>query len=79
MALEKRPAPTASRVVTPEPLLLSLDECAALLGVSRGYVVLQVHRGLLEKVQIGRRVLIPREDLERFIAENSSREAKQTA
>jgi excisionase family DNA binding protein len=79
MALTKRPVPTTSRVVQPEPLLLSLEEVSGMLGVSRGHVVYLVNQGVLAKVQLGRRVLIPREDLLRFIADSRTLAVKQTA
>jgi excisionase family DNA binding protein len=65
--------------VQPEPLLLSLEEVSGMLGVSRGHVVYLVNQGLLAKVQLGRRVLIPREDLLRFIADSRTFAVKQTA
>ncbi len=52
----------------------SKDEAAARLGI--GYVTLHnklLKTGLLRTVRVGSRVLIPRTELERFLADNDAR------
>lgn len=51
------------------PLLLTLDETAAILG---GITVREVHKRILagdiEKVKIGRRTFVPRESITTYVA-----------
>lgn len=51
-------------------LLLSLPETAGELGISLGMVKLLIRRGDLASVRIGRRRLVDRRDLLRFVARN---------
>jgi len=53
------------------PVLLRIDEAAAILGVARITVYRLIWRGLLRPVYIGRAVRIPRNELERFARELS--------
>jgi excisionase family DNA binding protein len=59
------PAPDAP---LPGPrLALSVDEAAALLGVSRDLVYDLVARGEIPSVRLGRRIVVPRHALEQAI------------
>jgi excisionase family DNA binding protein len=49
------------------PLVYSVPQAAALLGVSRTHAYELVARGELVHVRLGRRVLIPRVALERLL------------
>jgi excisionase family DNA binding protein len=53
------------------PLLLSVATAAKHLGVSRGTLYELINRGEIEHVRIGRRILIAREALRKFIEANS--------
>lgn len=46
---------------------MSITEAAALLGISRGLAYELVARGDLPSIRLGRRILIPRHALERFL------------
>lgn len=48
-------------------LLLTVPEAATLLRVSRAFTYELIARGDLPVVRLGRRVLIPREELERHV------------
>jgi excisionase family DNA binding protein len=54
--------------VITQPLTLTVDEAAALLGVSRNTAYGAVHAGELPAVRIGRRLLVPRKALEELLA-----------
>jgi len=56
-----------------EPLLLSVREAARLLGLGRDSTYQLIREGRLRAVRIGRRLLIPRTELEDFV----QREARQ--
>jgi excisionase family DNA binding protein len=49
-------------------LTLSFKEAAALLGVSVGLLRLEVARGLLRTVPIGRRVVLTMAELQRYLS-----------
>jgi len=49
-------------------LTLTVEEAAELLGISRGLAYGLVKRGELPKLQLGRRVVVPRKALEDFVA-----------
>jgi len=51
------------------PVLLRIDEAAAILGVARVTVYRLIWRGLIRPVYIGRAVRIPRSEVERFAQE----------
>jgi excisionase family DNA binding protein len=53
------------------PLLLSVKDAAAHLGISRGLVYELLNRGDIESLRIGQRRLVSREALNRFIEANS--------
>jgi excisionase family DNA binding protein len=48
---------------------LSRDELARRLGVSRDSVIRAIQKGELKVVRFGRRVLIPRSELDRLLKE----------
>jgi excisionase family DNA binding protein len=45
------------------PLVLTVEEAAALLGISRGLAYEGCRRGDLPSIRIGRRILVPRGQL----------------
>ena len=47
-------------------LMLSVDECAQAVGLSPRFVRMLIQRGQLRAIRIGKRVLVPVEELERF-------------
>ncbi len=49
-----------------EALLVSRKEAARVLSVSRGKLDQLISKGTIQARRIGRRVLVPREELERF-------------
>jgi excisionase family DNA binding protein len=52
-----------------ERLLVPVPEAAALLGIGRTRAWQLIYEGRLRAVRIGRRTLIPRTELERFVRE----------
>jgi len=52
-----------------ERLLVSVPEAAQLLGIGRTKVWSLIYTRRLKAVRIGRRTLIPRAELERFVRE----------
>ena len=50
-----------------ERLVLSVDEAARRLGISRTHAYELVGRGELPSIRLGRRVLVPRRSLERLV------------
>lgn len=50
------------------PILLSVREAAAALGISKNHVFALLQRRVLRSVRIGRRRLIPRSELHDFIS-----------
>ena len=65
--------------MTNEPILLSAEEAAGVLGIGRTFVFELVAKGRLESIKLGRRRLIPREALERLIAEEQERQCNEEA
>lgn len=51
----------------PERLTLTVEEAAAVLGISRAFAYEAVRRGEIPSIRIGRRVLVPRAALERLL------------
>lgn len=64
-----RPPNQAGAVSTagPERLTLTVEEAAALIGISRAFAYEAVRRGEIPSIRIGRRVLVPRTALERLL------------
>jgi excisionase family DNA binding protein len=54
------------------PLLLSVKDAAAHLGISRGLVYELLNRGELASLRIGQRRLVSRDAINKFIQVNSS-------
>jgi excisionase family DNA binding protein len=52
-------------------LTLSLDEVAKQLGVSVGFLRLEIGRQKLRPIRLGRRVLIHREEVSRYLTHGS--------
>jgi len=50
------------------PLLLSIDETAAALGIGRSLLLQKVYAGEIESIRIGRRRLISADALSGYIA-----------
>lgn len=54
-------------VLEQERMTLSIEEAAALLGISRALAYELVRRGDLPRLRLGRRVVIPKKALEEFV------------
>jgi excisionase family DNA binding protein len=54
------------------PRLLSIDTSATLLGVSPRFLRLLVARGQIKITRMGRRTLVPREEVDRLAAEGTA-------
>jgi excisionase family DNA binding protein len=52
-----------------DPIVVSVDAAAAMLGVSRNFAYALVNSGALPAVRLGRRWLIPKSALERMLAD----------
>lgn len=50
-----------------ERLVLTVEEAATLLGISRAFAYEAVNRGEIPSIRIGRRVLVPKVALERMV------------
>jgi excisionase family DNA binding protein len=61
--------PTGATDAGPERLTLSVEEAAAVLGISRAFAYEAALRGEIPSIRIGRRVLVPRAVLERLLSE----------
>jgi len=57
-----------------EPLLVSVREAARVLGLGRDTAYQLVREGRLRAVHVSRRLLIPRVELERFVAREAGGE-----
>lgn len=64
-----------SEGLVPVRLVYTVDETAALLGISRTLAYELVARGELAHVRLGRRIVVPRVALERLLDLDNSREA----
>lgn len=51
-----------------ERLTLSVEEAAQMLGISRALAYELVRRGDLPRLQLGRRIVVPRRALEELVA-----------
>lgn len=54
-------------VIATMPLVFSVREAAAMLGVGRNTVYALVHTGHLSGVRVGRQIRIPRNELFRYL------------
>lgn len=61
------PAPTRADGPEPDRLAYSVDEAARLTGLSRDLLYDQMRRGNLPYIKVGRRRVITRQHLERFL------------
>lgn len=52
-----------------ERLVLTVEEAATLLGISRAFAYEAVNRGEIPSIRIGRRVLVPKVALERMVGQ----------
>ncbi len=59
------------------PILLSAEQCAELLGLGRTSIFKLLAEGRLESIALGRRRLIPRDALDSFIASERERQAAE--
>lgn len=57
----------AASTAAPGRLTLTVEEAAALLGISRAFAYEAVRRGEIPSIRIGRRVLVPRVALDRLV------------
>jgi len=59
----------ASGAVAPQAdrLVLTVDEAATLLGISRAFAYEAVNRGEIPSIRIGRRILVPKAALQRLV------------
>jgi len=54
-----------------EPLVISLEDAAWRLSVSPSFLRLEISRGGIRPVRLGRRVLISAAEIERYVAANT--------
>lgn len=57
-------------------LVFTVEEAAQLLGISRSFAYEAVQRGEIPSMRIGRRILVPKAALERYLASTGWRDAK---
>ena len=55
----------------PEPILLTVNEAARLLRISRNLCYDLVHQGRVPSIRLGRRILVPRWGLELWISQEA--------
>ena len=58
---------SADRIAKSDPLLLSVDEAARLLGIGRTVVYRLLSQGDLRSVKVGGRRLVPRSAVDAFV------------
>jgi excisionase family DNA binding protein len=63
-----RPKRASGRPAGEKPILLSVRDAARLLGVGESTLWRSASRGEILKVRVGRRVLIPRSEIDRIAA-----------
>jgi len=56
-----------------ERVTLSVEQTAALLGISRNGTYDAINRGEIPSIRIGRKLLVPRQALERLLAAGGAR------
>jgi excisionase family DNA binding protein len=69
----ENPAPEG-RVVEVQPVLLRVEEVAKALGIGRSEVFRLLREERLRSVKVGRRRLIPRAELDKFVREEVARQ-----
>jgi excisionase family DNA binding protein len=57
---------------SPDRLAYGVQELAQRLGVSPSFVRLEIERGRLNSVRAGRRLLITRTEIERYLSDNTA-------
>jgi excisionase family DNA binding protein len=55
-----------------DKLAYSLKELASSLGVSVGFLRIEVRRGVLSTIRLGRRIVVPTDLAHRYLAEKRS-------
>ncbi len=58
-------------------ILLSPEQVAQILGIGRTFVFALIANGRLKSIKLGRRRLIPRAEVEAFIASEQDRQAAE--
>ena len=58
------------------PICVTPEEAGKVLGIGRTFVYELLATGKLESIKLGRRRLIPREALERLVAEERERQSE---
>ena len=63
------PSATVAGAVAPveDRLVFTVEEAAQLLGISRSFAYEAVQRGEIPSMRIGRRILVPKAALQRFL------------
>ena len=59
-----------------EKLTLTVNEVARVLGISRGLAYEMVRTGKIPSIRFGKRVLVPRQALERLLKRNGRDDCK---
>jgi excisionase family DNA binding protein len=62
---EPHARPTATG--TDQRLTISVEEAGHLLGISRGLAYMLVNRGDIPSIRLGRRIVVPRQALDRLL------------
>lgn len=62
----------------PDRLTYTVEEAAAVLGISRAFAYEAVHRGEIPHLRIGRRILIPRSALTQLVESAGPAGAEQS-
>jgi excisionase family DNA binding protein len=61
------------KAIMEEKLVLTVDETAALLGISRPTAYQGVEKGKIPSIRVGKRILVPKAALEKLLAEAGAR------
>lgn len=60
------------RILDSNRLTFSVEETAAILGISRGLAYQMVHEGKIPALRFGRRLLVPKHALENLLDERAA-------
>ena len=60
-----------------EPAVLTVEQTAAILGISRGSAYSAVKRGDIPHITVGKRVIVPRAALEKLLESAGSNESER--
>ena len=60
------------RILDSHRLTFSVEETAAILGISRGLAYQMIHEGGIPAVRFGRRLLVPKRALENLLDERAA-------